>query len=1203
MEEDDQSHLRRQSSESDHRNTHFVRPNHERSSSNAQRDSQLSDRTNGHGNNRGRQAPSIGGQECARVGETKIKIEPGLDLNKESGEVKDAKDSAMHDVDLSRVKSEPLSEGYEGCVTVTLNENGTVVGQMLDDQVWIQRTAEEASPSVEVNKERTLSFLIDQRGDVARESESSLASSFMAKSNDDDKKGSHPSASAQHNKTKTGTNFSSHGKIAGESSKENSGKSKENESNAVLKARLADQQTIGQPGRVRSESESSTSMELDEGGDLVIDFNSVRTESESEFFQEDTEIIDCSSIKSEPVEVMDSENSKSDCDASGSKDQKSRGHDDLQEPGDTHSSSKEKNPVANSDAVKMTLSTVLKSRAQKKAADSKKPVTESWSNVTEGSDIARAFTKKSTASLSDLQLQNKNLPDILDNPSKVRVKTFDFGEIVGTGPDAPPRLTWRRSSGPGANTLSSPEAGTHGKGTRSPVGVAPAAKPVRSTGSDIPSAAVKTHVGSKVLQCNRPGTWTFTKTGLTAAGAGQDDAIGQVPTVLSTATKLVSSHNEGSASSSSAQAPGTEFDPRLLSPTVRPSSGRPITQSVFRLTLPVTPPNQAPVSTKAAATGNRVMLMTAAGGATRSTVSPTSTQLVHSSGNATSHSLPSVQTLPVGGKNPTKYKPIIVGPGPGTPSSPIVISSDADDARATVTPTSVLPVTSSTSVTLPGGINGPTKFYAVSGKLILPIPGSSSKVSFAPGSNRGLVGVTNNSVGSTGGTVIDRSRMCKVSKSSDMGKRIFELLQSASNKEKLAGVQIPIPTSTATTPMGYTTLRAPLLQRTSFKPILPKGMPNPNPSTSQQQPRANIMYKFKHSASTGSMELVEMGTDENTTAPDSGVDASSETSKSFIMSTSPFTSESLSEIADVDSADHKDEGESIEGGEKRKKFKTNLRLENRRKRKVPMKVSMKFKHARKQMHIPRREISQEPSDVLHSGELTGQGKSDLKYIVFGDINDVASDQIETLLQVEEGKEEKDAGETTKDCKEETQDGIEMLLKGAEILEDGKTGKDDKVILPKKKHQISKTFVCKICFRVFLWSSSYYAHIRSHTGDKPFKCQDCGKPFSSRSNLNAHRRIHTGQKPFECRHCNRRFKQVGHLQTHIMIHTGEKPYQCPHCSKGFTQSHNLTVHMRVHTGEAPYSCSICGKNFKQKRHCEDHELIHKRRITNKQGAVL
>ncbi|XP_055681452.1 zinc finger protein ZFP2-like isoform X17 [Lutzomyia longipalpis] len=144
----------------------------------------------------------------------------------------------------------------------------------------------------------------------------------------------------------------------------------------------------------------------------------------------------------------------------------------------------------------------------------------------------------------------------------------------------------------------------------------------------------------------------------------------------------------------------------------------------------------------------------------------------------------------------------------------------------------------------------------------------------------------------------------------------------------------------------------------------------------------------------------------------------------------------------------------------------------------------------------------------------------------------------------------------------------------------------------KLHSGTKPFQCTVCEAAFCRKPYLEVHMRTHTGERPFQCDLCMKRFSQKSSLNTHKRIHTVQgRPFQCTECPAAFCRKPYLDIHVRIHTGEKPFLCDICLKRFTQKSSLNIHKRIHTGERPYACDICNKTFAVKSYVTAHRWSH------------
>ncbi|XP_058838145.1 zinc finger protein 717-like isoform X4 [Topomyia yanbarensis] len=139
---------------------------------------------------------------------------------------------------------------------------------------------------------------------------------------------------------------------------------------------------------------------------------------------------------------------------------------------------------------------------------------------------------------------------------------------------------------------------------------------------------------------------------------------------------------------------------------------------------------------------------------------------------------------------------------------------------------------------------------------------------------------------------------------------------------------------------------------------------------------------------------------------------------------------------------------------------------------------------------------------------------------------------------------------------------------------------------------SKRQTCKICGKTLSSPSSYYVHMKLHSGTKPFACTVCEAAFCRKPYLEVHMRTHTGERPFSCEVCLKRFSQKSSLNTHKKIHlTNHRPFICEHCPATFCRKPYLDIHIRSHTGERPYACDICNKTFAVKSYVTAHRWSH------------
>lgn len=142
--------------------------------------------------------------------------------------------------------------------------------------------------------------------------------------------------------------------------------------------------------------------------------------------------------------------------------------------------------------------------------------------------------------------------------------------------------------------------------------------------------------------------------------------------------------------------------------------------------------------------------------------------------------------------------------------------------------------------------------------------------------------------------------------------------------------------------------------------------------------------------------------------------------------------------------------------------------------------------------------------------------------------------------------------------------------------------DDQVMgNPAQTRCAPKPQTCKICGKVLSSPSSYYVHMKLHSGNKPYACTICEASFCRKPYLEVHMRTHTGERPFECGTCNKRFTQKSSLNTHKRVHTGERPYSCDICHKTFAVKSYVTAHRWSHVSEKPLGCQRCALTFTSK----------------------
>ncbi|KAI5954589.1 CRZ2 [Candida jiufengensis] len=95
--------------------------------------------------------------------------------------------------------------------------------------------------------------------------------------------------------------------------------------------------------------------------------------------------------------------------------------------------------------------------------------------------------------------------------------------------------------------------------------------------------------------------------------------------------------------------------------------------------------------------------------------------------------------------------------------------------------------------------------------------------------------------------------------------------------------------------------------------------------------------------------------------------------------------------------------------------------------------------------------------------------------------------------------------------------------------------------------ISESFPCTLCDKVFQKPYNLKSHMKTHSTDKPFSCSYCTKTFARSHDKKRHEVLHQGIKNFKCE---------GYLQDGITKWG---------CGKKFARSDALSRHFRTETG--------------------------------------
>ena len=133
----------------------------------------------------------------------------------------------------------------------------------------------------------------------------------------------------------------------------------------------------------------------------------------------------------------------------------------------------------------------------------------------------------------------------------------------------------------------------------------------------------------------------------------------------------------------------------------------------------------------------------------------------------------------------------------------------------------------------------------------------------------------------------------------------------------------------------------------------------------------------------------------------------------------------------------------------------------------------------------------------------------------------------------------------------------------------------------------KTFVCKICSKVFSRLSHFIRHAKYVHGEQRnyfvlddypeilyYKCDQCS--FQSRYNTNLHKHIATIHKDtkFSCNMCTFISNRQDNLQRHVTTLHSNAKYQCSECEFVSNRNDNFNRHIHTIHGEEKFTCDEC-----------------------------
>lgn len=149
----------------------------------------------------------------------------------------------------------------------------------------------------------------------------------------------------------------------------------------------------------------------------------------------------------------------------------------------------------------------------------------------------------------------------------------------------------------------------------------------------------------------------------------------------------------------------------------------------------------------------------------------------------------------------------------------------------------------------------------------------------------------------------------------------------------------------------------------------------------------------------------------------------------------------------------------------------------------------------------------------------------------------------------------------------------------------------------------RKFPCTMCNHSAKCAYDLRRHIETHSiENRSFECPTCHKKLLPRY-ANDHMRSHDLSRSFECKECLKLFKRANSLKRHQKTHKTDgngSTFKCDVCPQLFARMDGLLRHRRRHGVAMNYHCRICNKGFIEQKSFLFHEANHtKGNVNSKQ----